>query len=96
MEPQVGGKVFWAVRVLHLVGKQAYKLKLHRNWKIHDVFHVLLLEQNITRKGRMNKFSVPEFEPGDNKEYEIEAIRDSIVYTKEVDGHLPGLYYLVE
>ena len=38
---------------------------------------------------------MPEFEPGDDKEYEVEAIRDSAVYAKEADGHLPGLYYLV-
>ena len=31
-----------------------------------------LLEQDITRKGR--EFLVPEFEPGNNKEYEVEAI----------------------
>ena len=44
----------------------------------------------------MNKFAeVPEFEPGDDKEYEVEAIRDSTVYAKETDRHLPGLYYLV-
>ena len=43
----------------------------------------------------MNKFSVPEFEPGNNKEYEVKAIQDSTVYAKEADGHLPGLYYLV-
>ena len=53
-----------------------------------------LLEQDITRKGR--EFSVPEFEPGnDNKKYKVEAIRNSAVYAKEADGHLPGLYYLV-
>ena len=41
----------------------------------------------------MNKFAkIPEFEPGNNK---VEAIRDNLVYTKEADGHLPGLYYLV-
>ena len=34
-------------------------------------------------------------EPGDDKEYEVEAIRDSAVYAKEADEHLPGLYYLV-
>ena len=34
-------------------------------------------------------------EPGDNKEYEVEAIRGSAVYAKEADEHLPGLYYLV-
>ena len=54
-----------------------------------------LLEQDTTRKGR--EFSVPEFElePGDDKEYEVEAIRDIAVYAKEADGHLLGLYSLV-
>ena len=31
-------------RVLHPVGKQAYNLELPKKWKIHDVFHILLLE----------------------------------------------------
>ena len=44
----------------------------------------------------MNKFAkVPEFKSGNNKEYEVEVIQDSAVYTKEADRHLPGLYYLV-
>ena len=44
----------------------------------------------------MNKFmKVPEFELGNNKEYEVEAIQENAVYTKEADGHLPGFYYLV-
>ena len=55
---------------------------------------MLPLEQDTTIKGR--EFSMPEFEPGDDdKEYEVEAIRDSTVYAKKADGHLPGLYYLV-
>ena len=58
------------------------------------MFHVSLLEQDTTKKGRMNEFPA-EFETGDNKEYEVEAICDSAVYAKEADGHLPGLYYLV-
>ena len=38
---------------------------------------------------------MPKFEPGnDDKEYKVEAIRDSAIYAKEADGHLPGLYYL--
>ena len=86
-------KFFGPFRVLHPVGKQAYKLELPKKWRIHDIFHVSLLEQDITRKRR--EFSVPEFEPGDNKEYEVEAIRNSAVYAKEADRHLPGLYYLV-
>ena len=32
---------------------------------------------------------------GDGEEYEVEAIRDSAVYARESEGHLPGLYYLV-
>ena len=59
------------------------------------MFHVSLLEQDTTRKGRMNEFSASEFEPGDDKEYKVEAIRDSAVYAKETDGHLPRLYYFV-
>ena len=57
-----------------------------------------LLEQDTTRKGRMNKlFSEPEpeFNAGDNKKYKVEAIIDSAVYAKKAEKHLPGLYYLV-
>ena len=44
----------------------------------------------------MYKFlSVPEFEKGNDKKYEIEAIQDSTVYAKEADRYLLGLYYLV-
>ena len=43
---------FW---VLYSIGKQMYKLELLKSWKIHDVFHVSLLEYNITRKGRVDK-----------------------------------------
>ena len=57
-----------------------------------------LLEQDTTRKGRMNElFSKPEpkFDTGDNKEYKVEAIMDSAVYAKEAKEHLPSLYYIV-
>ena len=86
-------KFFGPFPVLYSIGKQAYKLELPKKWRIYDVFHVSLLEQDNTKKGR--EFSVSEFEPGDNKEYEVETIRDNAVYAKEVDGYLPGLYYLV-
>ena len=36
-----------------------------------------------------------EFEAGDDKEYEVDGIRDSAVYAKESVGQLPGFYYLV-
>ena len=53
-----------------------------------------LLEQDTTKKGRES--SVLEFEPGDNKKYEVKAIRNSVVYARESEsGHLLSLYYLV-
>ena len=81
--------------MLHPIDKQAYKLERPKKWKIHNVFHVSLLEQDTTRKERIEK--VPELNVGDdNKEYKVEAIQDSAVYTMELEsGYLPGLYYLV-
>ena len=42
----------------------------------------------------MNK-KLTELEARKSKEYKIEAIWNSAVYTNEAEGHLPGLYYLV-
>ena len=80
--------------MLYPVGKQAYKLKLPKKWRIHDIFHVSLLEQNTTKKGQVNDMQL-EFEAGDDKEYEVNGIWDSIVYVRESVGQLPGFYYLV-
>ncbi len=92
-------KFFRPFRVLYPVGKQAYKLELPKKWRIHNVFHVSLLEQDTTRKGQVvETISRLEFKnEGDGEEYEVEAICDSAVYAKELDSghHLPGLYYLV-
>ena len=60
---------------------------------------MLLLEQDITRKRRVNEeVRQMEFDTGDDEsgEYKMEAIWDSAVYARELkSGHLPGLYYLV-
>ena len=85
--------------MLHPVGKQVYKLELPKKWKIHDVFHIFFLEQNTTKKGRVNDTQLDfEFEADNDKdkEYEVNGIRDNMVYVKELaTGQLPGLYYLV-
>ena len=92
-------KFFRPFRVLHPVKKQAYKLELPKKWKIYHIFHVLLLEQDTTRKRRVDeKVRQIEFDVDDNKskEYEVEVIWDSAIYARESKSdHLPGFYYLV-
>ncbi len=36
-----------------------------------------------------------EFETGDNKEYEVEAIIVSAVYSQQANDQMAGLYYLI-
>ena len=55
-----------------------------------------LLEQDTSRKGWVDEMIQLDFEAGDDKEYEVEGIRDNAMYAMESEvGHLPGLYYLV-
>ena len=95
---KIGGKVFELFQVEYFVKKQAYKFKLSKKWKIHDIFHVSLLEQNISKKRRVDKnVTELDFEASNSKEYEVKAIWDSVVYSNELEkGYLLGLYYLVE
>ncbi len=92
-------KFFGPFRVLHPVGKQAYKIELLKKWRIHNVFYVSLLEHDTTKKKRVDKTTfMLQFEnDGNGKKYKVEAICDSVIYAKELDSghHLPGLYYLV-
>ena len=89
-------KFFGPFRVLHPVEKQAYKLELPKKWRIHDVFHVSLLEQDNTRKRRVDDENVELDTDDKNGKSGMEAIWDSKVYTRESEsGHLPGFYYLV-
>ena len=92
-------KFFGSFRVLHPVDSQAYKLKLLKRWRIYDVFHLSLLEQDTTRKGRVDEKTAEQLEfeaGGNNKEYEVESICNSAVYARELEaGHLLGLFYLL-
>ncbi len=36
-----------------------------------------------------------ELEDCNSKKYEVKVFYDSVVYVKELEDHLPGLYYLV-
>ena len=62
---------------------------------IYNIFHILLLEKNTTKKRGLINMQL-EFEAGNDKEYKIDGIWDSTVYAKEsTTGQLPRLYYLV-
>ena len=68
--------------------------------KIHNVFHVSLLEQDTTWRGWVDK-ALPElekkweFEAGNNKKYEVKAIIDGAVYGQQANKQISGLNYLV-
>ena len=90
-------KFFRPFRVLHLLWKQVYKLELPKWWKMHDIFHMSMLEQDTTRKDRVDeRVKELELEAGNSEEYDLEIIWDSAIYTTESEsGQLPGLDYLV-
>ena len=91
-------KFFGSFRVLHLVGKQTYKLELPKKWRIYDIFYLSLLEQDPTRKGPVdeNVANQVKFKANNNEKYKVEGIQDSVVYEKKSEnGHLLGFYYLV-
>lgn len=91
-------KFFRSFWVLHLVGKQVHKLELPKMWRIHDVFHVSLLEQDPTKKSRVDKAtSMLQTDDNNNKggNYKVEGIHDSTVYIKKTEDHLLCLHYLV-
>ena len=83
--------------MLHPVEKQTYKLELPKKWKIHDVFHMSLLGQDTTKKGRVEDENAVELDASNNSgEYEVKVIWNSVVYARESESnYLPGLYYLV-
>lgn len=60
---------------MQLVGKQAYKLQLPKNWKIYDVFHVSLLEQDTIRKRWVDKnIRQIRLNTGNNKKFKVKTI----------------------
>ena len=95
-------KFFGPFQVLHIIEKQMHQLKLPTKWKIHNVFHVLLLEQDITKKGQVDKTLSEskkdlELEARGNKEYKVKTIIDSIIYGQQANNsdQMLGLFYLV-
>lgn len=77
-------KFFDRFRVLHPVKKSTYKLELPTKWRIYIIFHLLLLELDITKKNQVNDKLVLElefnFKASKPLEYKVEEIQDSLVY----------------
>lgn len=63
----------------------------------HDVFYKSLLELDIVRKEQIYKLSELniELDVGEDKKYEVKAIKDKVVYAEAAEGQLPRLYNLV-
>ena len=61
--------------MLHLISKQAYKVKLPKRWRIHNIIHMSLLEYNTTIKKQMEKkITELEFETSNSKDYKVNTI----------------------
>ena len=90
-------------RVFHIVRKHVNKLKLLTQWKIYNICHVLLLEQDITRKRRViqvnQALSKPKkclvFKAKNNKKYKVKIIINSTIYSEKANDQILNLYYLV-
>lgn len=66
---------------------------------MYDIYHISLLKQETTRKGRVDK-NVRQINfdtDNNNKKYKVETICNSMVYAKksELGYLLLGLYYLI-
>ena len=88
-------KMIGPFRIVEKHGRNAYKLDLPPSYRIHDVFHVSLLEKDPTQSESPLDIRADE---GDTKEYVVDFIRDSCVFKpgefRDPD-HLGGLFYLV-
>lgn len=85
-------------QIFKVVGKQAYRLKLHMKWCIYPVFYVQLLERHIIRREMIDQKITDqlEFEKGDQSEQEIDLIIDSMIFIEEaIDGKSSELYYFI-
>ena len=90
-------RFFDLFQILDLVKSQVYKLKLPKNWRIYDVFLMLLLEQDITKKKQVGEnVTQLEFEVDDDAKYKLEIIENSMIYVKKSEAeYLPRLYYQI-
>lgn len=99
MKSEIRSKIIQALQSPKYSKKKiGLQTEINKKQRIHNVFQVLLLEQNTTKKEQLDKTMLPvEFDNSKNKsrEYKVKAIRDSRVYIRDSENHLLGLYYLI-
>ena len=81
-------KYYEPFKIEEPIGKQTYRLKLPKKMKIHDVFHVSLLEP-YTKINNSNVPALPPIVVEREDEYEVKKIFDSQI-------HWGKLQYLVK
>src|SRR5205085_6646067 len=95
-------KFYGLFNILEKIGTRSYRLKLDQRWRIHNVFHVSLLEPYKSSSGPQRTQIRPQPEEIEGeKEFEVERIvRSEIGETrKRVRGRTrvtKKLYYLVK
>ena len=95
-------KHYGSFKILDKIGSRSFRLELNKRWKIHNVFHVLLLEPYKTSDSFLRTQTRPEPEDieGENKFEVKRIIKTEVLETKgRVKGqtHITkALYYLVK
>jgi deoxyuridine 5'-triphosphate nucleotidohydrolase len=95
-------KLYGPFKILKRIGSHAYQLQLQQRWRIHDVFHVSLLEPYRANSlaGRPQERPEPEEIEGQS-EWEVETILQSEIRktSRKVKGRnktFRSLFYLVK
>ena len=95
-------KHYGPFKIVEKIGSQSFRLELDKRWKIHNVFHISLLEPYKTSEkfNRTSNRPEPEEIEGE-KEYEVEKIIKSEIREtkKRVKGRTrvtKALFYLVK
>ena len=89
-------KNFGSFLITDVIDSQLYRLKLSDRWRIHNVFHVSLLEKDSSKQGEIShqRLDDMKFDEGDAHDYAVAGIVNSAVFDDD-DGKAGGLYYLV-
>ena len=102
-------KFFESFKIFETIKNQTYRLEIFKRWRIHDVFHVSLLEKIISKKKKKapleptyqsNDIDIEDDDELTKKKFWVEVILDNKIYKKnqipDKPYSEPKLYYLVQ